>query len=81
MGAGPALESEHCVGTLTNPTEPPGAGNPHARWDEGAPVDGSDAVGRALLYSRSAGRQCLPRGASPPFVAGAGVFIEPGTPG
>ena len=62
MGAGPALESEHCVGTLTNPTEPPGAGNPHARWDEGAPVDGRDTVGRALLYSRlDVDRPCLAR--------------------
>ena len=52
MGVGADLVSETCVGSLTNPTEPPGAGNPHARWDEGAPVDGSDPVGRALLYSR-----------------------------
>lgn len=38
------------MGSLTNPTGPPGAGNPHARWDEGAPVDASNSVDRALLY-------------------------------
>ena len=44
MGAGATLESGYCVGSLMNPTEPPGAGNPHARWDEGAPAEGKQPL-------------------------------------
>ena len=44
MGAGATLESGYCVGSLMSPTEPPGAGNPHARWDEGAPAEGKQSL-------------------------------------
>ena len=59
MRVGAALEPEHCVGTLTNPTEPwleraREIRTPRAtRGDKRAPLDGRVTAGRAVLYNRT----------------------------
>jgi hypothetical protein len=51
MVASQAAESEARVGSLVKSVGQPGAGNPHARLEEGAPVAAAVRPDRALLYN------------------------------